>query len=82
MNKRFRNSGATLRTYAGNALVVGVVSAIAIPVALACASPYAAIESAVDWADVITGIAAIAALVAGVLVVKRGARMLLSMIGR
>lgn len=43
---------------------------------------YDAITAAVDWADVITGIAAIAALVAAVLVVKRGAKMLLGMIGR
>lgn len=46
------------------------------------AGDYDAITAAVDWADVITGIAAIAALVAAVLVVKRGAKMLLGMIGR
>lgn len=41
---------------------------------------YDAITAAVDWADVITGIAAIAALVAAVKVVKAGVRMLLGMI--
>lgn len=45
-------------------------------------SDYDAITAAVDWTDVITGIAAIAALVAAVLVVKKGAKMLLGMIGR
>lgn len=53
---------------------------------LAAAAPpptaYDAIVAAVDWADVITGIAAIAALIAAVLVVKRGTGMLLRMIGR
>jgi hypothetical protein len=43
---------------------------------------YDAIISAVDWSDVITGIAAVAALIAAVLVVKRGTGMLLRMIGR
>jgi hypothetical protein len=50
--------------------------------AASAASPYAAIETAVDWSDVVTGIVAIAALVAAVLVVMRGSRMLLRMIGR
>jgi hypothetical protein len=45
-------------------------------------SPYASITAAVDWADVSTGIVAIAALIAAVLVVKRGSGMLLRMIGR
>jgi len=44
--------------------------------------PYDGITAAVDWSAVITGITAIAALVAAVLVVKRGSKMLLSMIGR
>lgn len=43
---------------------------------------YDGIIAAVDWADVVTGITAIAALVAAVLVVMRGSRMLLRMIGR
>lgn len=39
---------------------------------------YDAIVSAVDWSDVIAGIMAVAALIAGVLIVWRGANMLLS----
>lgn len=41
-------------------------------------SDYQAIVDAVDWGDVITGIGAIAALIAAVLIVRKGSRMLLS----
>lgn len=62
---------------------VGLVGVSLFPVAaLATPGTYDAITDAVDWADVITGIGAIAALIAAVLVVKRGAGMLLRMIGR
>ncbi|MEM8684362.1 MAG: hypothetical protein AAGF72_13075 [Pseudomonadota bacterium] len=43
---------------------------------------YDTITGAVDWSEVVTGIVAIAALVAAVLVVMRGSKMLLRMIGR
>lgn len=43
---------------------------------------YDSITTAVDWSEVTTGIVAIAALIAAVLVVKRGSGMLLRMIGR
>lgn len=46
------------------------------------AGTYDAITTAVNWADVITGIVAVAALVAAVLVVQRGASMLLRAIKR
>lgn len=61
--------------------VLPVVAATA-PVAVFAGggNEYSAITAAVDWADVVTGIAAIAALVAGVKVVKAGVRMLLGMI--
>jgi len=59
------------------ALVLGSSAALATPT-----TDYDAIVAAVDWSDVITGIAAIAALIAAVLVVKRGTGMLLRMIGR
>lgn len=62
----------------GALALVGTAVAVGAPPA----TDYDAIVSAVDWADVITGIGAVAALIAAVLVVKRGARMLLSMIGR
>lgn len=43
---------------------------------------YTAITTAVDWSAVITGVSAVAVALAGVLVAKRGAKLLLSMIGR
>lgn len=43
---------------------------------------YTGITTAVDFSGVITGILAVAALIAAVLVVKRGVKMLLGMIGR
>lgn len=43
---------------------------------------YGSITSAVDWAAVATGIGAVAALLAVVLAAKKGARILLGMIGR
>lgn len=43
-------------------------------------NPYSTITAAVDWSNVVTGIVAIAALVAAPKVVKAGSRMLLSMI--
>lgn len=63
-----------------NALVVLLLAAVP---AVSLATPttdYDSIVAAVDWADVITGIAGIAALIAGVLVVRKGVRMLLGMI--
>lgn len=41
---------------------------------------YDAIVDAVDWSAVITGIGAIAALIAAVLIVRKGSKMLLSFI--
>lgn len=58
--------------------------ALALPVASFAtpAGDYDAITGAVDFAQVAAGIGAIAALVAVVLVVKRGSGWLLRMIGR
>lgn len=65
--------------------VMGTVALLGVS-ALALSAPpatdYDAIVAAVDWSDVIVGIGAIAALIAAVLVVKRGTGMLLRMIGR
>jgi hypothetical protein len=58
---------------AGLALVALSGSAFATPT-----SDYQAIVDAVDWTDVITGVGAIAALIAAVLIVRKGSRMLLS----
>ena len=63
------------------AFAVGVVAGFGAPLAFA-AGTYDPITTAVDWSDVTTGIVAIAALVAAVLVVSRGSKMLLRMIGR
>ncbi len=43
---------------------------------------YTAITGAVDFADVLTGVGVVAALLAAVLVAKKGARTLLGFIGR
>lgn len=72
MKNLFNRSRAGLLGLA--ALLVGSV-AQATP-----AGDYDAIVDAVDWSAVITGIGAIAALIAGVLIVRKGARMLLSFI--
>lgn len=58
------------------ALVVGPALAMAAPPPTA----YDGIVAAVDWTDVITAITAIAALLAAVLVVRKGVRMALGMI--
>lgn len=59
------------------ALLLAPLAAVAEP-----AGTYDSIMSAVDFDGVSTGIVGIAALLAAVLVVKRGGRMILSMIGR
>jgi len=48
----------------------------------AAAPDYTALTGAVDFSGVSTAVLAIAALLAAALVVKKGARMVLSMIGR
>ena len=71
------------KRYGARLVQVGVGLAVA---GVAAASPpptaYDTIVSAVDWSDVTAGIGSIAALIAAVLVVKRGVKMLLGMIGR
>lgn len=59
---------------------LGVLVALSMAGAASAATPsdYQAIVDAVDWSDVITGIGAIAALIAAVLIVRKGSRMLLS----
>lgn len=59
------------------------VAALLVPVgAFASAGPYDAITDAVDFAAVATAVGVIAGLIAVALVAKKGARMVLSMIGR
>lgn len=62
----------------------GVVATIALSPLFAYATPgtYDALTGAVDFADVATAVVAIAALIAVALVAKKGARMVLGMIGR
>jgi hypothetical protein len=60
---------------------VAVGSALLLPVSAFAAGPdLSPITGAVDWATVITGILAVAALAAAVYVAIRGAKMLLGMI--
>lgn len=68
---KFRNRLMKYGTLA--VAVFAPVAAFATPT-----SDYQAIVDAVDWGDVITGIGAIAALIAAVLIVRKGSRMLLS----
>lgn len=51
-------------------------------VALATPGPYDGITDAVDFAAVATAVGAIAALIAVALVARKGARLVLGMIGR
>jgi hypothetical protein len=69
MNKRFR------RSFVGAAVV-------ATGAANAAAPDFSSLTSAVDFSSVGTAVLAIAALLVVPLVVKKGARMVLSMIGR
>lgn len=65
------------------ARVGAAVSVALLPVlAFASAGPYDAITDAVDFAAVATAVGVIAGLIAVALVAKKGARMVLSMIGR
>lgn len=60
---------------------VGLTALVASGAALATpAGDYDAIVDAVDWSAVITGIGAIGALIAAVLIVRKGTKMLLSFI--
>lgn len=43
---------------------------------------FTAIADAVDWAGVLTGLGVVAVAIAGLLVAKRGAKILLGFIGR
>lgn len=63
-------------------LLVPVTALVGVGSNAFAVTAYDSITAAVNWADVITGITAIAALVAAVLVVKRGSGFLLRMIGR
>lgn len=61
------------------ALVAGVGTSSA---ALAAGSPFDPITAAVDFGDVLTGVVAVAALVAAVLVGIRGVRWILAAVKR
>lgn len=62
--------------------VLAVVAVATFAPAAFAAGTYDGITAAVDWADVITALTAIGALIAAVLVVSRGTKMVLRMIGR
>lgn len=61
-------------------IAAGVLAAAS--AANAAATDYSSLTAAVDFSSVGTAVLAIAALLATALVVKKGARMVLSMIGR
>lgn len=70
-----------MKNFLNRSKALGLVALALVVSGVAQATPttdYDAIVSAVDWGDVITGIGAIAALIAAVLVVRKGTRMLLS----
>lgn len=66
--------------YGAKALAVGAAVSLPLVVNATPTTDYDAIVAAVDWADVITGIGAIGALIAAVMVVRRGVKMLIRMI--
>lgn len=71
-----------VRKYGSRVVAAGL--ALSVPV-LALATPagtYDAITTAVDFAEVATAVVSIAAIIAVALVAKKGARMVLGMIGR
>lgn len=70
-----------LRKYGSRLGAVAVGSVLAVP-AFATPGTYDGITGAVDFAEVATAVVAIAALIAVALVAKKGARMVLGMIGR
>lgn len=61
----------------GPAAAVGVLTT---QQAFAAGADYSTITAAVDWTSVVTGVLAVAALVAAVYVAVKGAKMLLGMI--
>lgn len=69
------------RKYGNRLALVATGAVLSVP-AFATPSTYAGITSAVDFEEVATAVVAIAALIAVALVAKKGARMVLGMIGR
>lgn len=61
--------------------VLAFAATVAAP-AMANAVDYSTLTSAVDWSTAITALMAVAALIAAVLVVRRGIGFVLRMIGR
>jgi hypothetical protein len=77
MLKAVRSFGRNVALAVG----IGTASVAMLPsVSLAADPDFAPITAAVDWGTVITGVLAVAALVAAVYVAVRGAKMLLGMI--
>lgn len=72
-------------TMSKTAFRLAPVAALALVAAPAFATPgtgadYSTLTAAVDWSTAITGMMAVAAVVAGVLVVRKGIRFVLGMI--
>lgn len=60
--------------------VVASVAALGAVPALATTGTYDTLTAAVDWSDAITALMAVAALLAAVLVIRKGVRFVLGMI--
>lgn len=69
-----------LSKYGSRLAAVGAAMLLPVVASATPTTDYDAIVAAVDWADVITGIGAIGALIAAVMVVRRGVKMLIRMI--
>lgn len=71
-----------VRKYGSRLVAVGVGAAAPVLAFATPAGTYDGITDAVDFAEVATAVVAIGALIAVALVAKKGARMVLGMIGR
>lgn len=72
--------GANIMRKLGTALVALTAASLPVAALATPADPYSAITDAVDWATAITAIGAVAALLAAVLVIRKGVRFVLGMI--
>lgn len=70
------------KKYGSKLLAVTVGAALPVVVFATPAGTYDDITAAVDFAEVATAVVAIAALIAVALVARKGARMVMGMIGR
>lgn len=63
-----------------NIVSAAILASLAFAVPASAQSQYDGLTAAVDWSDAITALVAVAALVAGMLVVRKGVKFVLGMI--